>query len=86
MELSFLKNVKKKFNPNVDGIDPVTKLCYEFYEFFELFSEIKISKLPPHRFYDPKNQFHKRKPKKRVIVFNTPGKVTNFDDTFRPKF
>ena len=55
-----LKNVKKTFQFK-RRIDPATKFFHEFHEFFELFSKKKANKLPPHRPYDHKINFIKRK-------------------------
>ena len=55
-----MKNVKKTFQFK-RRTDPATKLSQEFHEFFELFSEKKVNKLPPHRFYDHKINFIKKK-------------------------
>ena len=55
-----LKDVKKTFQPKHRN-DLATKLPQKFHEFFELFSEKEINKLPPHRPYDHKINFIKRK-------------------------
>ena len=55
-----MKNVEKAFQFK-RRTDPVTKLPHEFYEFLELFSEKEANKLPPHRPYDHKINFIKKK-------------------------
>ena len=55
-----MKNVKKALQFK-RRIDPVTKLPHEFHEFLELFSEKEINKLLPHRPYDHKINFIKKK-------------------------
>ena len=55
-----LKDVEKAFQPK-HRTDPTTKLFQKFHEFFELFSEKETNKLTPHRPYDHKINFIKRK-------------------------
>ena len=55
-----MKNVKKALQFK-RRTDPATKLPHEFHEFYELFSEKEANKLPPHRPYDHKINFIKKK-------------------------
>ena len=55
-----LKDVEKALKQR-QHTDPATKLPLEFHEFFELFSHQEANKLPPHRLYDYKIKFIKKK-------------------------
>ena len=64
-----LKDVEKALKPK-PHTDPATKLRPELHEFFELFSHQKANKLPPHRLYDHKIKFIKKKQPKYGLLYS----------------
>ena len=85
-----LKDVKKAFQPK-HRTDPAIKLPQEFHEFLVLFSEKKANKLPPHRPYDHKINFIKKKqPGYGLLYSMSQGKFQIlkkfFDENFAKGF
>ena len=72
-----LKDVEKALRPK-QHTDPATKLPPELHEFFELFSHQKANKLPPHRLYDHKIKFIKRKQPGYGLLYSLFQKSSKF--------
>ena len=81
-----LKDVEKTFQPK-HRTYPAIKLFQKFHEFFELFSEKETKKLPPHRLYDHKINFIKKKqPGYGPLYSMSQGELQNLKKNFVENF